>query len=105
MRRWSFYFELGRWLFLVDTVCKSGERAFDSFWIAQPPIAEKIRAFLSEEAQGNLEAGPVLREFQALGAVLSEIARGTTSVTRGCIQVERHAARLEALLAAGGGAR
>lgn len=94
---WADYALLGRWVFLLQTVCRTPQADVPAFWRQQPAIAAATRDHLAQRTATDPLARPVAAIVQQLEAALSDPAR-VQNRARLCGEIERYFSRLNALL-------
>lgn len=94
---WSDYALLGRWVFLLQTVCRTPQADSPAFWNQQRAVAAAARDRLARRTATDALARPVATVVQELEAALSDPALAANRA-RLCGQIERHSSRLNALL-------
>lgn len=94
---WADYALLGRWVFLLQTVCRTPQADGPAFWSQQRAVAAAMRDRLARRTAAEALARPVVAVVRELETALSDPALAA-SRARLCGQVERNASRLIALL-------
>ena len=93
---WADYTLLGRWVFLLQAICKTPQQGSLPFWNAQRAVAAELHGRLEARAAADSLERPVARVVQSLDATLRESEAAIN--TRRCEQIKRDYLRLNALL-------
>jgi hypothetical protein len=93
---WADYALLGRWVYLLQTVCKTSAQGSPAIWDAQRFIAAELGGRLARRPADDARARPVAVVVQDLEKALGE--SGSTASQRRCSRIQDHYDRLNALL-------
>lgn len=95
---WADYASLGRWVVLLQTVCRTPQAGSPTFWDQQRAVAAELIKRLARRPTTDLQAPPVMRVMQDLEGALND-ANLAANDHRLCLQIERNCIRLSSLLA------
>jgi hypothetical protein len=98
---WADYTLLGRWVILLQTVCKTPQADSPVFWDRQRAIAVALRDQLARRPVTDLQAWRAATVTQDLENVLSDVEL-MANRDRLCKRIERNVEALSALMTGGG---
>lgn len=93
---WADYALLGRWVYLLQTICKTSAQGSPAIWDTQRFIAAELGGRLARRPADDAKAWPVAVVVQDLEKALGE--SGSTANQRRCPRIQDHYNRLNALL-------
>lgn len=93
---WADYVLLGRWVYLLQTICKTSQQGSPAIWDAQRFIAAELRDRLAQRPASDAKARPAASVVQDVEKVLGE--SGSTAGQRRCSRIQDDYTRLNALL-------
>jgi hypothetical protein len=92
---WSDYTVLGRWMFLLQTLCQADNQALPGIWDGQRDIAVQLRERLAKRPASDAKASPTVSVMRDLETALGDSG---LSAGRRCLRLQEGYERLNALL-------